>query len=77
MKAHDVSSLRYLFLGRRAARRADRALGGRFAGRGDRRQLLADRERLADLSAQLGIAETPRKFGSPSFPVWLRRQATP
>ena len=34
--------------GRRAARRADRAVGGRLAGRRDRRQLLADRERLAD-----------------------------
>ena len=33
---------------RRAARRADRALGGGLAGRRDRRQLLADRERLAD-----------------------------
>ena len=33
---------------RRAARRADRALGVRRAGRRDRRQLLADRDRLAD-----------------------------
>ena len=60
--------------GRRAARRADGALGERRARRGDRRQLLADRERLADPvgadrhrghAAQVRLALVPG--------VWLRR----
>jgi propionyl-CoA synthetase len=44
---------------RRAARRADRALGERVARRRDRRQLLADGDRLADPLAQPGV-ETRR-----------------
>ena len=49
MKKHDLSSLRVPVPRRRAARRADRALGVRRRWRrGDRRQLLADGDRLAD-----------------------------
>jgi propionyl-CoA synthetase len=49
---------------RRAAGRADRALGRRLARLRGGRQLLADRDRLADPQ------DTPRKFGSPSFAAY-------
>ena len=48
MKKHDLSSLQVPVPRRRAARRADRALDRRCARRADHRQLLADRDRLAD-----------------------------
>ena len=48
MKQHDLSSLQVPVPRRRAARRADGALGVRRARRRDHRQLLADRDRLAD-----------------------------
>ena len=48
MKQHDLSVAQVPVPRRRAARRADGALGRRFARRRDRRQLLADGDRLAD-----------------------------
>ena len=56
---------------RRAARRAHRALGRRRARRA-RSSTTTGRPRPGwpILSAQPGVEETPRKFGSPSFPVY-------
>ena len=54
---------------RRAARRADRALGGGLAGRAIVDNYWQTESGWPILSAQLGVEETPRKFGSPSFPV--------
>ena len=48
MHKHDLGVAAVPVPRRRAAGRADGALGGRRAGRRDRRQLLADRDRLAD-----------------------------
>ncbi len=48
MKKHDLSTLQVPVPRRRAARRADGALGVGQSGRCHRRQLLADRDRLAD-----------------------------
>ena len=61
---------------RRAARRADRALGGRLAGRADRRQLLADRDRLADPVGAAGRRGDAAQVRQPVVPgVRLRRAA--
>ncbi|MEP6996612.1 MAG: propionate--CoA ligase [Betaproteobacteria bacterium] len=69
MKAHDVSSLRYLFLAGEpldepTARWAAESLGVAIVD-----NYWQTESGWPILSAQLGIAETPRKFGSPSFPV--------
>jgi propionyl-CoA synthetase len=69
MKAHDVSSLRYLFLAGEpldepTARWAADSLGVAIVD-----NYWQTESGWPILSAQLGIAETPRKFGSPSFPV--------
>jgi len=71
MKRHDVSALRYLFLAGEpldepTARWASDALGG---------VAIVDNYWQTEsgwpiLSAQPGIEDTPRKFGSPSFPVY-------
>ncbi|HEX3633807.1 MAG TPA: propionate--CoA ligase, partial [Casimicrobiaceae bacterium] len=69
MKAHDVSSLRYLFLAGEpldepTARWAADSLGVAIVD-----NYWQTESGWPILSAQLGLAETPRKFGSPSFPV--------
>jgi propionyl-CoA synthetase len=69
MKAHDVSSLRYLFLAGEpldepTARWAAESLGVAIVD-----NYWQTESGWPILSAQLGLAETPRKFGSPSFPV--------
>ena len=62
--------------GRRAARRADRALGLRIARRADRRSLLADRKRLADPVGATGHRGYAAQVRQPVVPgVRLRRQA--
>ncbi|HEY2863321.1 MAG TPA: propionate--CoA ligase [Casimicrobiaceae bacterium] len=69
MKAHDVSSLRYLFLAGEpldepTARWAAESLGVAIVD-----NYWQTESGWPILSAQLGIEDTPRKFGSPSFPV--------
>jgi propionyl-CoA synthetase len=69
MKRHDLSSLRYLFLAGEpldepTARWAADSLGVAIVD-----NYWQTESGWPILSAQLGIAETPRKFGSPSFPV--------
>src|SRR6185295_2638935 len=71
MKQHDLSSLRYLFLAGEpldepTARWVSDALGG---------VSIIDNYWQTEsgwpiLSAQPGVEDTPRKFGSPSFPVY-------
>ena len=68
MKAHDLSSLRYLFLAGEpldepTARWASDALGVSIID-----NYWQTESGWPILSAQLGIENTPRKFGSPSFP---------
>ncbi len=68
MKAHDLSSLRYLFLAGEpldepTARWASDALGVAIID-----NYWQTESGWPILSAQLGIENTPRKFGSPSFP---------
>ena len=70
MKAHDVSSLRYLFLAGEpldepTARWAADALGVAIID-----NYWQTESGWPILSAQLGVEETPRKFGSPSFAVY-------
>ncbi len=70
MKAHDLSSLRYLFLAGEpldepTARWAADALGVAIVD-----NYWQTETGWPILSAQLGVEETPRKFGSPSFPVY-------
>ena len=70
MKAHDVSALRYLFLAGEpldepTARWASDALGVAIVD-----NYWQTESGWPILSAQLGIEDTPRKFGSPSFPVY-------
>jgi propionyl-CoA synthetase len=70
MKAHDVSSLQYLFLAGEpldepTARWASDALGVAIVD-----NYWQTESGWPILSAQLGVEETPRKFGSPSFPVY-------
>ncbi len=70
MKAHDVSSLRYLFLAGEpldepTARWAADALGVAIVD-----NYWQTETGWPILSAQLGVEDTPRKFGSPSFPVY-------
>jgi propionyl-CoA synthetase len=70
MRQHDIASLRYLFLAGEpldepTARWVSDALGG---------TAIVDNYWQTEsgwpiLSAQLGVEETPRKFGSPSFPA--------
>ncbi len=70
MRAHDLSSLKYLFLAgepldeptaRWAAEALDVAIIDNY---------WQTESGWPILSAQLGVEETPRKFGSPSFPVY-------
>ena len=70
MKKHDVSSLRYLFLAGEpldepTARWAAEALGVAIVD-----NYWQTETGWPILSAQPGIEDTPRKFGSPSFPVY-------
>jgi propionyl-CoA synthetase len=70
MKRHDVSSLRYLFLAGEpldepTARWAADALGVAIVD-----NYWQTETGWPILSAQPGVEETPRKFGSPSFPVY-------
>jgi len=70
MKAHDVSSLQYVFLAGEpldepTARWASDALGVAIID-----NYWQTESGWPILSAQLGIEETARKFGSPSFPVY-------
>ena len=70
MKAHDLSGLRYLFLAGEpldepTARWASESLGVAIID-----NYWQTESGWPILSAQLGIEETPRKFGSPSFPVY-------
>ncbi len=70
MKAHDVSSLRYVFLAGEpldepTARWASDALGVAIVD-----NYWQTESGWPILSAQLGVEETDRKFGSPSFPVY-------
>jgi propionyl-CoA synthetase len=70
MKQHDVSSLRYLFLAGEpldepTARWAAGSLGVAIVD-----NYWQTETGWPILSAQPGIEETPRKFGSPSFPVY-------
>ncbi len=70
MRQHDVSSLRYLFLAGEpldepTARWASEALGVAIVD-----NYWQTESGWPILSAQLGVEETPRKFGSPSFAVY-------
>jgi propionyl-CoA synthetase len=70
MKRHDLSSLRYLFLAGEpldepTARWAAEALGVAIVD-----NYWQTETGWPILSAQLGVEDTPRKFGSPSFPVY-------
>ena len=70
MKAHDVSSLRYVFLAGEpldepTARWASDALGVAIVD-----NYWQTESGWPILSAQLGVEVTDRKFGSPSFPVY-------
>ncbi len=70
MKAHDLSTLRYLFLAGEpldepTARWASDSLGVAIID-----NYWQTETGWPILSAQLGVEETPRKFGSPSFPVY-------
>ncbi len=70
MKAHDVSSLQYVFLAGEpldepTARWASDALGVAIVD-----NYWQTESGWPILSAQLGVEQTPRKFGSPSFPVY-------
>ena len=71
MKQHDLSSLRYLFLAGEPLDEPTARWIADGARRADHRQLLADRDRLADSVARSPASKTtPRKFGSPSFPLY-------
>jgi len=70
MTMHDVSCLRYLFPGRRAAGRANLALDHRRAENSGHRPLLADRDWLADAVLPAGRRSQANRFGSPGFPVY-------
>ncbi|MEO5766479.1 MAG: AMP-binding protein, partial [Casimicrobiaceae bacterium] len=70
MKAHDVSCLKYLFLAGEpldepTARWASESLGVAIVD-----NYWQTETGWPILSAQPGVEETPRKFGSPSFPVY-------
>jgi propionyl-CoA synthetase len=70
MKRHDLSSLRYLFLAGEpldepTARWANDALGVAIVD-----NYWQTETGWPILAAQLGVEDTPRKFGSPSFPVY-------
>jgi propionyl-CoA synthetase len=70
MKQHDLSSLRYLFLAGEpldepTARGAADSLGVAIVD-----NYWQTETGWPILSAQPGVEETPRKFGSPSFPVY-------
>jgi len=70
MKAHDVSALKYLFLAGEpldepTARWASESLGVAIVD-----NYWQTETGWPILSAQPGVEETPRKFGSPSFPVY-------
>jgi propionyl-CoA synthetase len=70
MKKYDVSNLRYLFLAGEpldepTARWASDSLGVAIID-----NYWQTETGWPILSAQLGVEETPRKFGSPSFPVY-------
>jgi propionyl-CoA synthetase len=70
MKRHDVSSLSYLFLAgvpldEPTARWANEALGVAIVD-----NYWQTETGWPILAAQLGVEDTPRKFGSPSFPVY-------
>jgi propionyl-CoA synthetase len=70
MKQHDVSSLRYLFLAGEpldepTARWASDSLGVAIVD-----NYWQTETGWPILSAQPGVEETPRRFGSPSFPVY-------
>ena len=70
MRRHDLSSLRYLFLAGEpldepTARWASDALGVAIVD-----NYWQTESGWPILSAQLGVDDTPRKFGSPSFPVY-------
>ena len=70
MKAHDVSSLEYLFLAGEpldepTARWASESLGVAIVD-----NYWQTETGWPILSAQPGVEDTPRKFGSPSFPVY-------
>ena len=77
MKQHDLSRLKLPVPRRRAARRADARAGSRMRSA----CAIVDNYWQTEtgwpiLSAQPGVEDTPRKFGSPSFPgVRLRRAA--
>jgi propionyl-CoA synthetase len=70
MRRHDVSSLRYLFLAGEpldepTARWAAETIGVAIVD-----NYWQTESGWPILSAQLGVEDTPRKFGSPSFPVY-------
>jgi len=70
MRRHDLSSLRYLFLAGEpldepTARWATDALGVAIVD-----NYWQTESGWPILAAQLGVEDTPRKFGSPSFPVY-------
>jgi propionyl-CoA synthetase len=70
MKKHDIGTLKYLFLAGEpldepTARWASDALGVAIVD-----NYWQTETGWPILSAQLGVEETPRKFGSPSFPVF-------
>ena len=70
MRRHDLSSLRYLFLAGEpldepTARWAADALGVAIVD-----NYWQTESGWPILAAQLGVEDTPRKFGSPSFPVY-------
>jgi propionyl-CoA synthetase len=70
MKQHDLSSLRYLFLAGEPLDEPTARWAGRFARRADRRQLLADGNRLADPLRPARHRGHAAQVRQPSFPVY-------
>ena len=76
LKKYDLSSLQGAVPGRRAAGRTHRALDQRWSGRAHHRQLLADRERLADPDHRQRRREAAQQVRQPGRAhVRLRHQA--
>ena len=73
MKKHDLSTLQYLFLAGEPLDEPTARWVVRRAGRGDHRQLLADRDRLAD---PVGAARRARRRRASSAPRRSRSTAT-
>ena len=70
-RSTTLSSLRHLFLAGEPLDEPTHRWMAEALGKPRHRQLLADRDRLADPErACPGVEDTPRKFGRPRFPVY-------